>query len=479
MTPRGTAAVLAAAIFLAWSGAAGAAAPPGAAPVTLHMVPHADIPARNILAYERDGVLYLSVNQISVLLDGTKRWRSDLGRMTLVAGNHEITVWVDSEVAAVDESRLVHLSGPAFFWEGEILVPLDLLLDDAGKPQPWLEIPVVYSRDDRTLTAGARRGVVTRAEIQRETAGWRLVLEADVPIRVEPVSARETSFVLRIPGIVYDKNLYPLPTQHPWFQGLRLRQVPDALEISFSPGPRVLGYRTDQPDPNRLEIFLGWDERDVREGRLRAFSRPASAPVSPLRTIALDPGHGGKDKGARLDGESEAGLTWELARILAGKLESGLGVQTVFVRGESEDPGPSERAARANRDHADLYLSLHIHPRPGGPTAFTARMEGAAAVAGPGLGSLGFHAFGLGQAPFLSSSLSLARLVVEAVAERTDETSLGFRQEPIPELEAAAMPAVSLELGGGRRWTRDRLEAAADGVVEALKLYRLTEGTRP
>jgi N-acetylmuramoyl-L-alanine amidase len=442
------------------------------------MVPHADIPARNVLAYERDGILYLSVNQLSVLLDATKRWRSDLGRMTLVAGNHEITVWVDSEVAAVDESRLLHLPGPAFFWEGEILVPLDLILDDAGKPRPWLEVPLAYDADERTLVAGARRGVVTRAEIQRDTAGWRLVLAADVPIRVEPVSARETSFVVRVPGIVYDKNLYPLPTQHPWFQGLRLRQVPDALEISFTPGPRVLGYRSDQPETNRLEIYLGWDERDVREGRLRAFARPARAPLTSLRTIALDPGHGGRDKGARLDGDSEAALTWELAQILTRRLEADLGVRTVLVREQSEDPAPAQRAARANRDHADAYLSLHVHPRPGGPTAFTARMEGTAA-AGPGPGALGFHPFGRGQAPFLSGSLSLARLVVDAVADAVGEASLGFRPEPIPELEAAAMPAVSLELGGDRKWTRDRLEQAAKGVVEALKLYRLAEGARP
>lgn len=474
-----TAAALAALLVLGAGIAAGADAPPGAVPVEIHMVPHADIPARNITAYEREGVLYLSINQLSVLLDGTKRWRSDLGRMTLVAGDHEITVWVDSEMAAVDESRLLHLPGPAFFWDGEIFVPMSLILDDAGKPRSWLEIPVVYDKDERTLEAGARRGVVTRAEIVRDTAGWRLVIEADVPFRVDPVSTRETSFVVRIPGIVYDKNLYPLPTQHPWFQGLRLRQVPDALEIAFSPGPRVLGYDMEQPAPNRLEIFLGWDERDVREGGLRPFARTTQAPLPPLRIVAVDPGHGGKDKGARIDGDSEADLTWTLGQILIPRLESELGVQAVLVRQESEDPDPGERAARANRENADVYLSLHVHPRPGGPTAFVARMDGTSAAAGPGLGALGFRPFGRGQAPYVSSSLALARLIVDRVAEKTGTSSLGFRQEPIPELEAAAMPAVSLELGDDTKWTRDRLEQAADGIVDALRLFRLAEETRP
>jgi N-acetylmuramoyl-L-alanine amidase len=477
VTGRITAALLC--LGLAFAAAAGADAPPGAVPVEIHLVPRTDIPARNVVAYEREGVLYLSVNQLSVLLDGTKRWRSDLGRMTLVAGDHEITVWVDSEMAAVDESRLLHLSGPAFFWDGEIFVPIDLILDDAGKPRSWLEIPVAYDKDERTLEAGARRGVVSRAEIVRDTAGWRLVIEADVPIRIDPVSTRETSFVVRIPGIVYDKNLYPLPTQHPWFQGLRLRQVPDALEIAFTPGPRVLGYDLEQPAPNRVEIFLGWDERDVREGRLRPFARTAQAPLPPLRIVAVDPGHGGRDKGARLDGDTEANLTWTLGQILIPRLESELGVQTVLVRQESEDPDPAQRAARANRANADVYLSLHVHPRPGGPTAFVARMEGGTAAAGPGLGALGFRPFGHGQAPYVSGSLALARLVVDTVAEKTGTSSLGFRQAPIPELEAAAMPAVSLELGDDGKWTRDRLEQAAEGIVEALNLFRLAEDTRP
>jgi N-acetylmuramoyl-L-alanine amidase len=443
------------------------------------MVPRADLPARTFLAYERDGILYVSVNQLSVLLDATKRWRSDLGRMTLVAGDHEITVWVDSEVASVDESRLLHLPGPTFFWEGEVLVPIDLIVDDKGKPRSWLEVPVRFSRTERALEAGTRRGVVSRAALEREGAGWRLVLEADVPIRVEPLSTRETAFVIRIPGIVYDKNLYPLPTQHPWFQGLRLRPVQDELEVSFTPGPRVLGYRVEQPSPERVEIFLGWDERDMREGRLRPFMRATPGPMPPLRTVAVDPGHGGKDKGGRLDGESEADLTWELGRILARRLESDLGVRTLVVREEGESPEGAERAARANRDNADLFLSLHIHPRSGGPTGFVARMEGAVAATGPGLGALGFRPFGRGQSLFLSQSLALARFVLDGVGERTGEASLGFRQEPIPELEAAAMPAMSLELGGDRKWTRDRLEQVAEGVVEGLKLYRLAEDKRP
>jgi N-acetylmuramoyl-L-alanine amidase len=399
--------------------------------------------------------------------------------MTLVVGNHEIAVWVDSEVAAVDESRLLHLPGPAFFWEGEILVPIDLILDPEGKARPWLEIPVFYDRDERTLEAGTRRGVITRAELQREGAGWRLVLETDVPMRAEPVSTRESSFVFRIPGIVYDENLYPLPTQHPWFQGLRLRPVQDELEVSFTPGPRVLGYRVDQPSPGRLVVFLGWDERDVREGNLRSFARETRALLPPMRRVALDPGHGGKDRGARLDGDPEAVLTWELGQLLIPRIESELGIEAVVVRDQSDELDGVDRAARASQEGADIFLSLHIHSRPGGPAGFVARMERAPTASNPGLGALGFRPFGRGQSPFLSSSLVLARCVLEGVATRVGAASLGFHPEPIPELEAAAMPAMTLELGGDRRWTRDRLEQAADGIVEGLKLYRLAVENRP
>lgn len=77
--------------------------------------------------------------------------------------------------------------------------------------------------------------------------------------------------------------------------------------------------------------------------------------------IALDPGHGSSERGDR--GESgvyEADLCWDIATRMASRLVD-LGARVRFSRTEAEAPDLSERAARANRMNADVFVSLHLN----------------------------------------------------------------------------------------------------------------------
>src|SRR4029434_9327867 len=111
-------------------------------------------------------------------------------------------------------------------------------------------------------------------------------------------------------------------------------------------------------------------------------SRPAAAPatVSPtspaansngqfslarqlglgISRIVLDAGHGGHDPGAHGSGINEAELVLDVAQRLQ-KLLDKAGVDVVMTRDSDVFIPLEERTAIANREGADLFLSIHAN----------------------------------------------------------------------------------------------------------------------
>src|SRR6185436_8256221 len=84
-----------------------------------------------------------------------------------------------------------------------------------------------------------------------------------------------------------------------------------------------------------------------------------------LRTIVLDPGHGGVERGAiGPAGTEEKELTLILAKALKRKLEERLAVQVVLTRGEDADLPLDTRTALANQTKGDLFISIHLNAAP-------------------------------------------------------------------------------------------------------------------
>ncbi len=84
-----------------------------------------------------------------------------------------------------------------------------------------------------------------------------------------------------------------------------------------------------------------------------------------LRTIVLDPGHGGAEHGAiGPAGTEEKELTLILAKALKRKLEERLAVQVVLTRNEDADLPLDTRTALANQTKGDLFISIHLNAAP-------------------------------------------------------------------------------------------------------------------
>ena len=78
-----------------------------------------------------------------------------------------------------------------------------------------------------------------------------------------------------------------------------------------------------------------------------------------VKTIVIDPGHGGKDPGTFIKGGlMEKDIALEIAKLLAPKLEEKLGCKVILTRDEDVFLSLEKRTAFANVNKADLFISL-------------------------------------------------------------------------------------------------------------------------
>ena len=107
--------------------------------------------------------------------------------------------------------------------------------------------------------------------------------------------------------------------------------------------------------PHRIVIDV-YGRRKAPEQDLRL-----APSLRPVRTVVLDPGHGGRDPGAvgvkRL---REKEVTLRLARALGPKLEA-RGFNVVYTREEDRTLSLEERTAIAEAAGGDLFVSLHAN----------------------------------------------------------------------------------------------------------------------
>ncbi len=79
-----------------------------------------------------------------------------------------------------------------------------------------------------------------------------------------------------------------------------------------------------------------------------------------ISRIVIDAGHGGHDPGAQGSGVREAELVLDVAQRLA-RLVAGKGIEVVMTRDSDVFIPLEERTAIANREGADLFLSIHAN----------------------------------------------------------------------------------------------------------------------
>ncbi|OGP87079.1 MAG: hypothetical protein A2Y95_00100 [Deltaproteobacteria bacterium RBG_13_65_10] len=220
-----------------------------------------------------------------------------------------------------------------------------------------------------------------------------------------------------------------------------------------------------------------------------------------LRTVIIDPGHGGEDHGAEGPGGlREKNVTLALARRLAARLRGDLGCRVVLTRDGDIAVSLPERTAIANREEADLFISLHANAAPArlaaGYETFVlsatasdaesrriadaenaAGREGSAALAS---GFLEQTLQDLIHAESMEESARFASLVQQSLGVALPSENRGVKQAPFWVLAGARMPAVLVEIGfltnpaeAKRLGNTNVQEEVARAISRAVRGYRV------
>ncbi|NNE71217.1 MAG: N-acetylmuramoyl-L-alanine amidase [Rhodothermales bacterium] len=114
------------------------------------------------------------------------------------------------------------------------------------------------------------------------------------------------------------------------------------------------------------EMEGGLDPAEFRE--MLSGSTPLAALFDlQVRTIVLDPGHGGEDPGAvGINGTYEKDVTLDVALRLKRRLEQ-RGYTVLMTRGADETVSLRERVEYANQQPTDLFVSIHANSFPDAP----------------------------------------------------------------------------------------------------------------
>ena len=206
--------------------------------------------------------------------------------------------------------------------------------------------------------------------------------------------------------------------------------------------------------------------------------------------IVIDPGHGGYDPGAMNDGLSEADLVLDLSLRLEKLLLKQPGVEVVMTRRSNVFVPLEERTAIANREGADLFLSIHANaseddrvrgietyflnfaPNPAAE-AIAARENAASARTMRQLPDI-VKAIALNNK--IDESRDFASLVQASMLDRLKRSNksvkdLGVKQAPFMVLIGATMPSILAEISfltNGQEAALLRGGAYRQQIAEAL-----------
>jgi N-acetylmuramoyl-L-alanine amidase len=216
--------------------------------------------------------------------------------------------------------------------------------------------------------------------------------------------------------------------------------------------------------------------------------------------IVIDPGHGGKDPGASGAKTTEAEVVLDVALRVEKVLAAEAGIEVVLTRRTDTFIPLEERTAIANRQGADLFLSIHANSSRNRKAAgvetyvlnFASNAEAAAVAARENASAAGSMrnlpdmVRAITQGSKRDESRELAGAVQESMVTRLRPHNqglrdLGVKQAPFVVLIGAGMPSVLAEIAfishdaeGGLLRTEKYRQRIADALAAAILRYTRT-----
>lgn len=439
-----------------------------------------------------------------------QRYTLTLGGLTCVFGPEGDAVTIDDQISSlsqapsagpkpveveIDDDEEEPMGPPQVALRHDLFVPIDLLQRTYGDLVGW---EFLWDSETRTLRVSRKppqeipvtieaihlQGVTTLVLTFESQPNYRILRnEAGVEVEIAKDRLRTSPGRALPQGSLISK----------------VRVDTDRIRITLTAGTEASDYTLQ--NPFRLVFDIHQSAKPKASSAGRSVSPPAREPG--IRTIVIDPGHGGDETGAiGPSGVREKDLTLALAQLLRSRLRVRLPVRVVLTRDGDDTLPLDDRSALANQHKADLFISLHINSSygrsaHGAETYFLsleASDERAAEVAaaenqgaeeapesdpGDPLFDLQLILWDLAQSHHLAESQRFAKLVQDELNLTLGLSNRGVKQAPLRVLRGAAMPAVLVELGFiSNPGEEAKLQSLAyqsdlvDALVRAISRYK-------
>lgn len=307
----------------------------------------------------------------------------------------------------------------------------------------------------------------------------RLISEHPLRFRSEPIksswirslgwASTKKGYLLAIEWAKNDFQYQTFIQPQPYRLEIELRPISPEKSLEFS---RLEKIQTtlDRREVNKREAEAQKEKNDnsIINSALNKNETLISL-ARKIRTIVLDPGHGGVETGAKGPGGTlEKDVTLPIALKLKDIIERNLALRVVLTRDKDIDVSLENRAAIANNNRADLFISIHANGafRPkahGSETYFLslkATDEEARRLAYLENNSPEFEKkieegnqdqimlilWDMAQAAFLKQSSQLAEIIQLELNKLLGTANRGVKQAPFKVLTGVACPAVLVEV---------------------------------
>jgi N-acetylmuramoyl-L-alanine amidase len=430
--------------------------------------------------------------------------REDAAARAVTATYKNQTLVLTPDQSLVSASgRLVSMPAPLTRQGRRWLVPIEFI---SRALAPIYDVRLDLRPASRLLIVGDLR--VPRIVAQYDDSPALLRVTFEITPRANAVVTQEQNrLLMRVDADTLDALLPAAPVQQGILTAIRTTE-PNTIQMDL--GPRFSSHRVS-PAVSRgaaavitVELLAAAPESTAASPAPGAPAAPGALPVfdpasrPTIRTIVLDPGHGGEDNGVTGPGGAfEKTVTLAVARRVKGVIESRLGMRVLLTHEDDKRIDADGRAAIANNNKADLFISLHANgsPRPTtrGATIYTlsldrvgedARRQSQAErevlpVFGGGTRDFSLVEWELAQAAHLDGSNSFAGILEQKLRTTAGLPAVSLQRAPMRNLAGTNMPAVLIEMGYLSHPEEEQLLTSTDfqggiatAITEAVVAFR-------
>ena len=251
----------------------------------------------------------------------------------------------------------------AWAWSSDDHRPLPMRSSEQSRVRgTTASLAPVTVRNFRVMTSPERSRLVldlnrhTTVIEQRAANPSRVVIALPNTWLSQPAQTKATNGTIPSPFIVTQ-----LPS-HAVSVSLPTTSFRTYKHFTLSHPPRLV---IDVTPPSAPVPPSALDPREVSQRAASSASQPVTPRVKEYTTIVIDPGHGGKDPGARgLQRTEEKDITLKVGLQLRELLRKQPGVRVLMTRDRDVFIELEDRARFANSNEADLFVSIHVNSHP-------------------------------------------------------------------------------------------------------------------